>query len=340
MIILSFFLVLLSCLSYLFCQAKEANKKIKKDPLRPHGQKGKNKMSNLVDEVNKEMADTIKRLPGNLLRLIRTIQQIEEWNERHKTNFYKDNFEEIKNKLLQTQKEYDDIYDKLYKSGDFEMLLPQTYEEMADGFIDSEYLDETFNDVSGYYTSGENGDWCVEQILDDYEPADDPSLDITENYNYIAQNDDFKTLCEFYYNKEYDIEEEGTFEDNYIDSKGNFDFEKFCETTDFKDDIMNDLTKKILKDDKVYQRMDEIRQSYKEDEQKYYNEKYEDYTNEELETEMDELRKAPIYANSGHVEEIQREIYRLNMDAMERTLEKAKNQISKPAPSFDDDWER
>lgn len=134
----------------------------------------------------------------------------------------------------------------------------------------------------------------MEQILDDYEPADDPSLDITENYNYIAQNDDFKTLCEFYYNKEYDIEEEGTFEDNYIDSKENFDFEKFCETTDFKDDIMNDLTKEILKDDKVYQRMDEIRQSYKENEQKYYNEKYEDYTNEELKTEMDELRKAPF----------------------------------------------
>ena len=87
MIILSFFLVLLFCLSYLFSQAKEANKKIKKDPLRPHGQKGKNKMSNLVDEVNKEMADTMKRIPGNLLRLIRTIQQIQEWTERHKTDF-------------------------------------------------------------------------------------------------------------------------------------------------------------------------------------------------------------------------------------------------------------
>lgn len=206
---------------------------------------------------------------------------------------------------------------------DFEKLLPQSLPEMVESFIDSEYLEEEFNDVIDCYTSGENGDWCVEQILDGYEPADDPAIYIIENYNYIAQNEDFKKLCEEYYNDEFDIEEDGTFKDNYIDADGNFDFEKFLENTDFEYDVLYyNLDQAILKDSKIYDRMDEIRQSYKEDEKAYYDSKYQDYTAEELNEEMDKLYEAPIYANGFHDEEIQRKIYSLNMDAMERALEK------------------
>lgn len=240
-----------------------------------------------------------------------------------------DKVREATEQALETWKEptkEEQKYKNLYCNKDFENLLPKSYTEMVNGFTDSEYLDETFDSVSDYYTSGENGDWCVEQILENYEPADDPSLDITDNYNYIAQNDDFKTLCEYYYNDEYDIEEEGTFKDNYIDENGIFDFKKFCDKTYFQSDIMHDMDKAILKDDKVYQRMDEIRQSYKEDEQKYYNEKYEDYTTEELKAEMDELYETPIYANSDWEEKIQRNIYHLNMDAMKKTLEREQTQ--------------
>lgn len=76
-----------------------------------------------------------------------------------------------------------------------------------------------------------------------------------------------------------------------------------------------------MKDSKIYDRMDEIRQSYKEDEQRYYDEKYEGYTAKELNEEMDKLYEAPIYVNGPHDEDMKSRIYSLNMDAMERALE-------------------
>lgn len=205
-------------------------------------------------------------------------------------------------------------------NNDFETLLPESYQQMVEGFIDSEYLEESFNESADYYTSGENGDWCVEQILDGYEPSDDAGIELS--YEDIAQNDDFKKLCEEYYNDEFDIEDDGTFKDNYIDENGVFDFDKFCQDTSFEYDIISDLDKAILKNSKIYDRIDELRQSYKDDEKEYYDEKYEDYTADELNEEMDELFEAPMYVNGPHDEDMQSRIYSLNMDAMERALEK------------------
>lgn len=190
---------------------------------------------------------------------------------------------------------------------------------MIQGFIDSEYLEEEFNDVIDCYTSGENGDWCVERIRDGYEPSDDGGIEL--DYSVVSQNGDFKALCEQYYNDEFDIEEDGTFNDNYIDADDNFDFEKFLEDTDFQHDVLYHLNQAILKDSKIYDRMDEIRQSYKEDEKAYYDSKYQDYTAEELNEEMNELYEAPIYVNGLHDEDMKSRIYSLNMDAMERALE-------------------
>ena len=294
MIILSFFLVLLSCLSYLFCQAKEANKKIKKDPLRPHGQKGKNKMSQLVDEVNKEIADTMKRLPGNLLRLIRTIQQIEEWSERHKTDFYekfyKDNFEELKSKLSQTQKEYDDIYDKLYHSGNFEVVCPQTYEEtkkwIMEGVINYPNSCIDFIQRSLNY----NNSLTEKERLYLYNKDDinDVFAEVFHGTEWLENNsnNDFIQLCSKYFSEEY----EGDFETEFIDLNGNFDFKKFCDETEFKEDIAEPCFQQIIQID---------------------------------------------YDITERIEQVNKEIIN---DFEERM--KTKNQISKPAPSFDDDWER
>lgn len=303
MIILSFFLVLLSCLSYLFCQAKEANKKIKKDPLRPHGQKGKNKMSNLVDEVNKEMADTMKRLPGNLLRLIRTIQQIEEWNERYKTNFYKDNFEEIKNKLLQTQKEYDDIYDKLYKSGDFKVVCPETYENTKRWLME-DVIDYPNSCIDFIQRSLNYNDSLTEKerlFLHNKDDIDLVFRDVFHGTEWLGYNDTFTfeysqeyaypclseviQLCSKYFSEEY----EGDFETEFIDESGNFDFEKFCDETEFREDIAKPFYQQIIQEYDITERIEQV--------------------NKEIINDFEERMKT-------------------------------KNQISKPAPSFDDDWER
>lgn len=220
-------------------------------------------MSQIVDEVNKEIADTMKRLPGNLLRLIRTIQQMEEWNERHRKIAWKDEFNEIKNKLSQTQKEYEDIYNKLYKSKDFEMLLPQTYEDVVNDFVDSGYIEDRINEQADYLRN-EYGNVIISDL--NYNPQKEyeaGQLDLYENFSNFSQNEDFKTFCEHYYNEEYDIEEEGTFENNYIDKNGNFDFKTFCDTTYFKSDIMDDLTEAMLVGEKVNETLEQAKEEWR-----------------------------------------------------------------------------
>ena len=40
-------------------------------------------MANIVDEVNRDLWNGMKNTPERLLRLIRTIQQIHDWNKKH-----------------------------------------------------------------------------------------------------------------------------------------------------------------------------------------------------------------------------------------------------------------
>lgn len=212
-------------------------------------------MSNLVDEVNKEMADTMKRIPGNLLRLIRTIQQIQEWNERHRNTAWKDEFKEIKNKLSETEKEYEDIYNKIYESKDFEILLPQTYEEMEEGFANNGYIEDRINEQADYYER-ENGEIDISDL--DYDPYDEfkaGTLELPEIEYDMTQNDDWKQLCSKYFSEEY----EGDFETEFIDLNGNFNFNKFEMETEFYDDIIKPMAEQILTGEKVTQAVENVK---------------------------------------------------------------------------------
>lgn len=74
-------------------------------------------MANIVDETNRDLWNGMKNAPDKLLRLIRAIQQIHEWNQRHgyKTN---DNFDKIKKKYLEEMERHNREIEKLNKQAE------------------------------------------------------------------------------------------------------------------------------------------------------------------------------------------------------------------------------
>lgn len=151
-------------------------------------------MSNIVDEVNQELAKNMKEFLPRLLRLIRTVQQIQEFYERRKDNKLKDNFEELQKSTFKIMKEYEALYNKIYQEKDYQALLPTSFEK----------------------------------------------IQISKDMEVITQNDDFKQLCEHYYNENYDDD----FERAYM-KEDNFNYNDFCDETDFEEDIKESIFKEV-----------------------------------------------------------------------------------------------
>ena len=250
--------------------------------------------------TEQEMYEEIMhKMPHRIYEFIKAVDEVQKMLERKGYGKLNDNLDQLKIALEKAQKEQENIYSAVYDKKDFEMILPKTYNQMINNFIDSGYMEDIAINQFDYLTErGE--DWITEEILNDYEPADDSCVDLMDCY--IAQNTDFIQLCEHYYSEEY-----GSNFSDYINENSDFDFDRFCKETDFENDIMYDLQNAVLTDDRIYQQMKNIRESYKEEEQQYYEDKYKDYSEEELNEEIEYLREQPIYANNGHDEEIQRE---------------------------------
>ena len=227
-------------------------------------------------------------------------EKIEQTNEK----IYNDFDERMK--AQSQEQEYNNLYDRR----DFEALLPQTFNDITEDFIDSGYIENKINEM----TPGTEMD-CYTP-LKEYDRK--MSFDLYDNFFNFSQNEDFKSFCEYYYNEEYDIEESGTFEDNYIDENGIFDFKKFCDNTYFKSDIMDDMTLSILNSEKVCEATEkakEIRLEQYADEIEIQTE-MEQYHDDEEQTQeqdidtfinsYDDIQATILYTNGdgNHINEI------------------------------------
>lgn len=207
--------------------------------------------------TEEQMYDEIMhKMPHRIIEFIKAIDYVSKMLERKGYGKLNDNLDQLKTAFEKAQKEqeniYSAVYDKaVYHTKNFEELLPQSFNELVDNFIGSGYIEEQAINEGEYFED-------KSQVLSDCEPKDDPGIDFRQNCNDIAQNADFVHLCEHYFNEE---EYEGNFSE-YIDNSGHFDFDRFCEETDFKSDIMHDLQNTVLTNDKVYQHIEDVRKSY------------------------------------------------------------------------------
>lgn len=233
--------------------------------------------------IEEQMYDEIMhKMPHRIAELVKTIDTIHKMLEAKHLGALSDNLDQLKKTLAQTEQKYNDLYESFYQTGNFhDILLPKSYSEIEDSFVNSGYIEDRINEQADYYRN-EDGEVDVSKL--DYGPYDEHEagqFDLYDNFLEVSQNDDFKDFCKYYYKDGYDIEESGTFEDNYIDGNGNFDFEKFCEETDFKHDMMQPISGSILLGDKVREALEQAKEAWAEPgkeeewEQAYVNEDFE-----------------------------------------------------------------
>lgn len=216
--------------------------------------------------IEEQMYDEIMhKMPHRIAELVKTIDTIHKMLEAKHLGALSDNLDQLKKTLAQTEQKYNDLYESFYQTGNFhDILLPKSYSEIEDSFVNSGYIEDRINEQADYYRN-EDGEVDVSKL--DYDPYDEHEagqFDLYDNFLEVSQNDDFKNFCKYYYKDGYDIKESGTFEDNYIDGNGNFDFEKFCEETDFKHDMMQPISGSILLGDKVREALEQAKEAWAE----------------------------------------------------------------------------
>ena len=261
--------------------------------------------------IEEQMYDEIMhKMPHRIAELVKTIDTIHKMLEAKHLGALSDNLDQLKKTLAQTEQEYKNLYEHFYDGKHYDLILPQTFNNITEDFIDSGHIENKINEM----TPGTEMD-CYTP-LKEYDRK--MSFDLYDNFFNFSQNEDFKTFCEYYYNEEYDIEESGTFEDNYIDENGIFDFKKFCDNTYFKSDIMDDMTLSILNSEKVCEATEkakEIRLEQYADEIEIQTE-MEQYHDDEEQTQeqdidtfinsYDDIQATILYTNGdgNHINEI------------------------------------
>lgn len=215
--------------------------------------------------IEEQMYDEIMhKMPHRIAELVKTIDTIHKMLEAKHLGALSDNLDQLKKALEQAEQEQKDLYENLYDGKHYDLILPQTFNNITEDFIDSGYIEDRINEQADYYRN-EDGEVDISKL--DYDPWDEfdaGQMNLYNNFFNFSQDEDFKTLCEYYYNEEYDIEAEGTFKNNYIDENGNFDFYKFWCTTDFNNDVMRPMTTKILLGDEVREALEQAKEAWAE----------------------------------------------------------------------------
>lgn len=318
--------------------------------------------------IEEQMYDEIMhKMPHRIAELVRAIDTVHKMLDKGYDGVYlelHDNLDQMKKTLEQAEQKYNDLYESFYQTANFQdILLPKSYPEMVNGFVNSGYIEDRINEQADYYRN-EDGEVDVSKL--DYDPWDEykaGQLDFYNNFLEVSQNEDFKRLCEYYYNDEYDIEEEGTFKDNYIDENGIFDFKKFCDKTDFRDEIMDLISMDILIEHKVREALEQAKEAWaeptKEEQTQTQEEDIDTFINSH-----DDLKVNILYTNGdgNHINEINcissdgrytLDVSKMNLasdTSMEKLQQiakniiastKAKDPIIKPEPiKQNDDFER
>lgn len=261
--------------------------------------------------IEEQMYDEIMhKMPHRIAELVKTIDTIHKMLEAKHLGALSDNLDQLKKALEQAEQEQKDLYEHFYDGKKYDLILPQTFNNITEDFIDSGYIEDRINEQADYYRS-EDGEVDVSKLdYDPYDEFDAGQMNLYDNFFNFSQNDDFKTLCEYYYNEKYDRKKynthEGTFKDNYIDGNGNFDFYKFWCTTDFNNDFMRPMTTRILLGDEVREALEQAKEAWAEPtkeeewEQAYVNKDFEALLPDTTEAMKDWLKNDVIdYPNTS-----------------------------------------
>lgn len=132
-------------------------------------------MANIVDETNRELWNGIKNTPERLFRLLKAIEQMHEWYERHQRTTLKDNYEDLKKSYEeQTQK----LNEAEYENKKMVEDLKKRYDENI----------ETINELKFYSNLAESE---KEDMLEDLQtnPIYAKHFTQTEQNEYFTSRD-------------------------------------------------------------------------------------------------------------------------------------------------------
>lgn len=255
-------------------------------------------MANIVDEVNRDLWNGMKNTPERLLRLIRTIQQIHDWNKKHG---YKtvDNYEQLKNKYIEEMERHEKEIEKLNKKAEkdfkkiygdyramhdidsmgFEAMLPQSYEQLKKQVVfivvnndtKKKQLDEVIkNAKQGKYRNNTKkleeditaSEWTTEQVakafINDWK-ANGKTEQTKQGWKEISQNDDFQVVMDEYANEYEDL-----YMDEFRNDQGDYDFFRLDNETEITEDLFEPIAIEIVQDEDIKLAIEETNQERKE----------------------------------------------------------------------------
>ncbi len=213
--------------------------------------------------IEEQMYDEIMhKMPHRIAELVKTIDTIHKMLEAKGYGKLNDNLDQLKKALEQMEHEYSDIYGSIYVNNDFEALLPETTEAMKD-WLKNDVIDYPNTSVGSMQGMLNYNDRITDKnqltTFNDYDLISfrDNEFKECKWLDGFEQSEEFKTLCEYYYNEEYDTKESGTFEDNYIKENGDFDFYKFESETNFTEDIANPYFEQMINDPDISEKIEQ-----------------------------------------------------------------------------------
>ena len=213
--------------------------------------------------IEEQMYDEIMhKMPHRIAELVRAIDTVHKMLEDRGYRKLSDNLDQLKKTLAQTEQEYNNFYNSLYNNKDFEALLPDTTEAIKD-WLKNDVIDYPNTSVSGMQGMLNYNDRITDRnqltTYNDYDLISfrDNEFKECKWLDDFEQSEEFKTLCEYYYNEEYDPKESGTFEDNYIKGNGDFDFKKFESETNFTQDIADPYFEQMINDPDINEKIEQ-----------------------------------------------------------------------------------
>ena len=193
--------------------------------------------------------EIMHKMPHRIYEFIKAVDEVQKMLERKGYGKLNDNLDQLKIALEKAQKEQENIYSAVYDKKDFEMLLPQTYNEIKN-WLKNDVIDYPNSCID--FIQRDNND-LINITTDDLELVFDNEFHDCEWLEGFENSIDFVHLCEHYYSKEY-----GSDFNEYINEQGDFDFERFCKETDFKTDIAEPFSEQLINDHEITERMEQV----------------------------------------------------------------------------------
>lgn len=228
-------------------------------------------MANIVDETNRELWNGIKNTPERLLRLIRAIQQIHDWYEKHHNTQLKDNLEDLKKsydeqlkKLNEAEKELSEKYNVLYETAmekeNYEIILPETYNDIKTFMNRSNCIAKKIDNIVDTAKKDNLSFDEIKNKVRDYDLYNDFSNNDFSDFGIpkqIEHNEDFKQFLERYSEEYEDLNL-----DDFMWEDGSLNWDDLLQYTDISEDLFEPMFLSIARDEvEIHEAVEQCKQT-------------------------------------------------------------------------------